>query len=338
MACIHPDYVTLAGHDHYYGWSGVPCNSNVATIAQNGGQLPAFVEAHSGVTGAPLPRRGQNACGPNRGTVGNPCTSGPVRPGVGLLWDESFPARSQSAELAYRRCRASASIYVALNPHFAVTEPARISGEQPSSARGSVCVEGEARFIEEDFVNSFLAVQKWSHRAFMFAGCVALALVSVMLLNKAPWLAGFAGAVGAVFGLSGLWQSAGPRVLARQHLRAIHEDELPVRFRFDESGMTVSGSWGTSFYRYGGMHDFTDLRSTILVQTGPVLRMVVPKRAFSADDRKIVLELLRTRVTRRPHSSGEPSRALVWRAIVLWIGILLLLLIAAGVIDFGASP
>jgi len=225
-----------------------------------------------------------------------------------------------------------------LNARLTVTEPARISGEQPSTAEGSVCVEGEAQFIEEDFVNSFLALQKWSYRASMFAGCLALALVSILLLSKAPWLAGFAAAVGAVFGLSALWQSVGPRVLARQHIRAIHPDELPVRFRFDESGMTVSGSWGTSFYRYRGMQNFLDLRSTILVQTGPVLRMVVPKRAFSADDRKTVLELLRTRVSPRPHASGEPSRALVWRAVVLWIGILLLLLVAAGVIDFGGGP
>ncbi len=219
-----------------------------------------------------------------------------------------------------------------------MTKPARISGEQPASAAGPVCVEGEAQFIEDDFVNSFLALQKWSYRASMFAGCLALGVVSVLLLSKAPWLAGFSGAVGAVFGLAGLWQSVGPRVLARQHIRAISQDELPVRFRFDESGMTVSGSWGTSFYRYRGMHSFMDLRSTILVQTGPVLRMVVPKRAFSADDRRVVLELLRTRVTPRPHASEETSRALVWRAIALWIGILLLLLIAAGVIDFGGTP
>ena len=199
-------------------------------------------------------------------------------------------------------------------------------------------MEGQAQFIEEDFVSSFLALQKWSYRASMFAGCAALILVSVLLLGKAPWLGGFAGAVGAVFGLSGLWQSVGPRVLARQHIRAISQEELPVRFRFDDSGMTVSGSWGTSFYRYGGMHNYLDLRSTILVQTGPVLRMVIPKRAFSADERKVVLDLLRTRVTPRLHSSEQPTRALLWRAIALWIGILLLLLIAAGVIDFGGTP
>lgn len=220
----------------------------------------------------------------------------------------------------------------------AVTEPARIPSEPPPSVPGSVCVEGQAQFIEEDFVTSFLALQSRTYRASMFAGCVALLVVSVLLLGKEPWLAGFAGAVGAVFGLSGLWQSVGPRVLARQHIRAITEDELPVRFRFDENGMTVSGSWGQSFYRYRGMHNYLDLHSTILVQTGPVLRMVVPKRAFSANNRKLVLELLRTRVAPRPHSSGEPSRALIWRAVALWIGIVLLLLVAAGVIDFGGRP
>jgi hypothetical protein len=215
-----------------------------------------------------------------------------------------------------------------------MTEERSESTNQEGGGEAPLCVEGETRFVEEDFLVPFLVLRSRANRYTMFAAGVALLAVSVMLSGRQPWLAGFGGAVGVMFWFLGMWHSVGPRFFARQHVHGMTEAEFPVRFRFDEEGMTISGSWGTSLYRYRGMHSFTELRSCILVQTGPVFRMVVPKRAFSAEDRRVVLELLRTRVTPRGTSSDSPRR-LVWRYVALWVGIVLLALIAAGVIDIG---
>ena len=197
------------------------------------------------------------------------------------------------------------------------------------------CVQGAARFIEDDFVAAFLATRKRGSRVLMLAACVALLLVSVLLLGRQAWLAGFAGAVAAVFGFLSVWHAAGPRYLARQHIQGLNEDEFAVRFRFDQDGMTISGSWGSSFYRYCGIHEYVEYGSSILVQTGPVLRMVVPKRAFSPEDLQTVRDLLKSRVKPRTTSRGERGSELAWRYVALWIALLLLVLVAAGVIDFG---
>ena len=98
------------------------------------------------------------------------------------------------------------------------------------------------------FTAPFLVMRKRGSRVSMFAVCAALLLVSVMLVGRQAWLAGFAGAVGTVFGVLGVWHSVGPRYLARQHISGVNDDELAVRIRFDQDGMTISGSWGTSFY------------------------------------------------------------------------------------------
>jgi hypothetical protein len=199
-------------------------------------------------------------------------------------------------------------------------------------------VEGEARFIEEDFSVPFFPTHRRASRASTFALCLALLTASVLLLGRHAWLAGFAGALGLLFGFLGIWHTAGPRYLARQFIRGLNEDEFPVRFRFDQDGMTISGTWGSSFYRYSGIHSYTEHRSKILVQTGPVLRTVVPKRAFSSADLEIVQALLRSRVKPRA-TSAEPSGAsLTVRYVALWVAIVLLLLVAMGVIDVGGGP
>ena len=218
-----------------------------------------------------------------------------------------------------------------------MTGEEQAAGEGVTGGGDSVCVEGETRFTEEDFAAPFLIMRKLGSRISMFAACAALLVVSVLLVGRQAWLAGFAGAVGMVFGFLGIWHSVGPRHLARQHIQGIKEDEFAVRFRFDQDGMTVSGSWGTSFYRYRGIHAYSEHRSTILVQTGPVLRMVVPKRAFSPEDLETVRGLLRTRVRPRTTWSGQGGRGLVWRYVALWVAILLLVLLAAGVIDLGSA-
>jgi hypothetical protein len=202
-----------------------------------------------------------------------------------------------------------------------------------NSAEEQVWVEGETQFVEQDFIAPFLVMRKRASRVSMFAVCSALLLVSVMLVGRQAWLAGFAGAVGAVFGFLGVWHSIGPRYLARQHILGVNDDELAVRFRFDQEGMTISGSWGTSFYRYRGIHAYSEYRATFLVQTGPVLRMVVPKRAFSPADLETVRGLLTSKVKPRISASGGAGSGLIWRYVALWIAVLLLVLIAAGVID-----
>ena len=215
-------------------------------------------------------------------------------------------------------------------------EPTTEEGAQAGGADGA-SVEGEAQFVEEDFSAPFLAMRKRRDRVSMLAVCAALLAVSVLLVGRQPWLAGFAGAVGLVFGFLGIWHSAGPRYLGRQHIQGLNEDEIPVRFRFDQEGMTISGSWGTSFYRYCGIHSYTERGSAILVQTGPMLRMVVPKRAFSPADLETVRGLLKSRVKPRA-GSVEPQPGLVWRYVALWVAIVLLLLVAAGVIRVGGGP
>jgi hypothetical protein len=201
-----------------------------------------------------------------------------------------------------------------------------------------VCGEGQARFIEEDFAAAFASTHKRASRVSLFAVCAALLVVSVLLVGRQAWLAGFAGAVGLLCGFMGLWQSAGPRYLARQHIRGMNDDEFAVHFRFDEDGMLIGGSWGRSFHRYSGIHAYTEHRSTILVQTGPVLRTVVPKRAFSQPDLETVRALLKSRVKPRTTSAAEPAASLAWRYVALWVAIVLLLLVAAGVIHVGNGP
>jgi len=211
---------------------------------------------------------------------------------------------------------------------------ATVNVDEPATS-----VEGEARFIEEDFIGPFMALRRRESRLSMFSVCAALLLVSVLLMARQPWLAGFSAAVGIVFGFLAIWHSAGPRYLARQHIQGLNEDEITVRFRFDEQGMTISGSWGTSFYRYRGIHQVSEHRSTLLVQTGPVLRMVVPKRAFSTEDLETVRRLLKQHVKPRTNqASGSEGAGLLWRHIALWLAIVLLVLIAAGVIDVGHRP
>lgn len=198
-------------------------------------------------------------------------------------------------------------------------------------------MQGEARFIEEDFVLAFSALRTRASRVSVFVACATLLVVSVLLLGRQVWLSGFAAAVAVVFGFLGIWHSAGPRYLARRHMRGLAEDEAAVRFRFDQEGMTLGGSWGTSFYRYQGIHAYFEYPSAILVQTGPIVRMVVPNRAFSAEDLAVVRGLLASRVRPRTGSSGEPENGLVWRHVALWIALLLLVLVASGVIDLGAA-
>jgi hypothetical protein len=213
--------------------------------------------------------------------------------------------------------------------------------EQYRAAAGGAspaCVEGEARFIEEDFAAAFASTHKRAARVSLFALCAALLVVSVLLVGRQAWLAGFAGAVGLLCGFMGIWQSAGPRYVARQHIRGMNEDEFAVRFRFDENGMTIAGSWGSSCYRYRGIHAYTEQRSTILVQTGPVLRTVVPKRAFSREDLETVRALLKARVKPRTASAAALGASLAWRYVALWVAIVLLLLVAAGVINVGSGP
>ena len=200
----------------------------------------------------------------------------------------------------------------------------------------AVLVEGEARFTERDFTAPFLATRKRVSRVSMFAACLALLAVSLLLVGRQAWLAGFSGAVAMMFGFLGLWQTLGPKYLARQHMQGLNDDEIPVRYRFDQEGLTISGSWGQSLYRYRGIHAYFEYRTTILVQTGPVLRMVVPKRAFAPEDLKTVLELLKSNVKPRTAASGGLSPALLWRLVALWVAVLLLVLVAAGLIDLGS--
>ena len=203
--------------------------------------------------------------------------------------------------------------------------------QERTDATASMCVEGEARFTEQDFTLPFLAIRKRASRTPMVAACGVLLLVSVLLLRRQTWLSGFSGAVGTMFLFLAVWQSVGPWHLARQHIQGLTAEEIRVRYRFDEEGMTISGSWGTSFYRYCGIHAFVEHPTALLVQTGPVLRVVVPKRAFSPQNLQVVVGLLRSRV--KPRTSVSSS-GLVWRYVLLWVTLLMLVLVAAGVIDF----
>jgi hypothetical protein len=214
-----------------------------------------------------------------------------------------------------------------------MTDEEQAAREGDTNVKAPVRVEGAALFSERDFLLPFLATRRRASRISLLAACAVLLMVSVLLLKRQTWLSGFSGAVGTMFLFLGIWHSLGPRYLARQHVQGLHPDEIPVRYGFDEEGMTISGSWGTSFYRYRGIHAFVEYRTALLVQTGPVLRMVVPKRAFSHGDLQVVLGLLRSNVKARASALGTPGSGLMWRYFVLWVTLLLLVLVAAGVID-----
>jgi hypothetical protein len=168
-------------------------------------------------------------------------------------------------------------------------------------------VVGEARLTEADFVATWSSLPEFRRRRWSVpyvltsSGVIVLSgLAGVMMLpDRMGWL--FLVAAAALLLVAGtMWWLPRERAKsswARRAMKATGDE--PVRFGFDEQGMSVESDASEHRLPWAELTRWLELEHALLVYAGPTL-ILVPKRAFAADQVELVRALLATRITRRP--------------------------------------
>lgn len=186
-----------------------------------------------------------------------------------------------------------------------MTELADQRAAAPLAPQGGVV--GEARLTEADFVAVWSSLPEFRRRRWSVSyvltssGVVVLSgLAGVMMLpDRMGWL--FLMAAAAFLFVAGtMWWLPRERARstwARRAMKATGDE--PVRFGFDERGMSVESHASEHRLPWAELTRWLELEHALLVYAGPTL-ILVPKRAFAADQVELVRALLEGRITPRP--------------------------------------
>ncbi|HEY3252476.1 MAG TPA: YcxB family protein [Polyangiaceae bacterium] len=197
--------------------------------------------------------------------------------------------------------------------------------DAPSAEFEGAPIVGCTELRVEDFTSAWAALPQ-NRRVFVRFGLWLLAIplfgVYQLLLNESgphdasgsPWpvVALSLGVAGALFGFA-LWRDR--TVWARNAVADLRGAE-GVEFRFDALGFSFQAPGRHAQHTWDSLYRCIETANAFAIYTGPIMVMIVPKRAFAASE----LDSLRARLLER-----VPNRALrgteLWQPwkLVLWI-------------------
>jgi len=182
-------------------------------------------------------------------------------------------------------------------------------------------IEGRARLTHADFLDAWLYVPAfrtvWLYAAFFPFGLGLMVLGSPVpardWLPQVPWLV-----LGAPLTILAIWwwrrrwaEASFTRIGSRQ-----------LTFRLDHQGLHVDSSLGRQKYPWAQLVQPIETKQGLLLPTSATQLLLLPKRAFSADDLQDVTRLLGELPARR--GSNPP----LLRLVLLWAAVVTLLLVA----------
>jgi len=91
-----------------------------------------------------------------------------------------------------------------------------------------------------------------------------------------------------------------------------------VEYRFDAAGFSFSAPGRQVQHAWSALYRCLETAQAFAIYTGPAAVIVVPKRAFAADDQARLVSLLPTAVPNRPLSGAATWRPL-GRTVLLWV-------------------
>jgi hypothetical protein len=110
-------------------------------------------------------------------------------------------------------------------------------------------------------------------------------------------------------------------------------------FRFDDFGFSVESSLRQHRLAWASLARFIETPGSFLVYTSPQTLLVVPKRAFEADEVDDIRELCAARIVYRPDpAGGGPWRGSLKRVGVLWVVVLVMFLATWHFLSTDAPP
>jgi hypothetical protein len=182
-------------------------------------------------------------------------------------------------------------------------------------------VDGKAVLTERDFVEAWGHVPQFrrAKRAFLW---LLPALGALMILSAAN-RGGLRWAVMALVpaGITlALGIGALPLLRARWAKRVMR-DAAPgeTTFRFDEAGVQATNSLRRHELKWVGLMQQVETSSSFLICASPRLLLVVPKRAFRADDLQRLRQMLQQRIAAKRQPSRLPRLLLLWCAVFIAI-------------------
>lgn len=113
-------------------------------------------------------------------------------------------------------------------------------------------------------------------------------------------------------------------------------------FRFDDFGFSSSSSSRQHRLAYGALSRYVETPESFVIYTTPRTLLVVPKRAFSAEQIARARELLKARIVFEPTALKQQAMLkrtlLLWLALIVVFGTVWLLLNDGSAADGGAPP
>lgn len=176
-------------------------------------------------------------------------------------------------------------------------------------------VAGRARLSREDFLDAWPYVPEFQH-LWLYVGFLPLGALIATFCSPVPPAEMWRGQWPLLLlgiPLCAGWAWWNRHVWAESSVQRVGPRE--VGFVFDEDGLHVRHSSGHHHYEWAELPRPIETKRSLLLYISPKLIVLLPQRAFSADDWAEVVSLLRDQPERRSPPKGYARIVLIWIAV-----------------------